>query len=149
MVGITFTLIELHNTKKVADLTQQAVNENNKYVKTVMNAAKIADSIRLAEEIEAFLTNKKFGEACLKMQECQKILITIKNSEYVKPFIEYRSYNLILQKLGVNIKSIIANKSEHPEQIDANKVVEDLLDLRIVLTEVSSKMENDIGNGTK
>lgn len=141
LYGIFITIVELHKTKKIADMTKEAVDNNNKYIRTVMDATKFADTIRLTEEIEAFLTSERYGEASIKMQECRKILISLKTSDAIK---ELNKYNRSLQKLGLKIKTLSKNRN-NPENIDTDKILSDFFDLKGILTEMSTVLEQNIG----
>jgi len=139
--GICITYLQIKSVKEANEGTELAIWQSLKRTNQLLSVAEISKSIKVINEIQNYISYKKYDLALIRLRDLKFSLIQNKYNNELESIIETEGYKKLITNLGVDISNIDNLISTGREGIDFNKVKRNLATIETILSEFENKLK--------
>lgn len=144
ILGFALTVSQLKTVEEIATDTQTKVDNAVGLVKTrikeILSISECVAAQQTVNEIEKYISEKKFEIAVLKFRETHKVLISIFSDEELKSKTSV-DLDLLVKDVGLDKTNLYANIST-PDKVDVTEIYLHLKDASVVFIEIENYLKN-------
>lgn len=144
ILGFVLTVSQLKTVEEIATDTQAKVDNAVGLVKTrikeILSISECVAAQQTVNEIEKYISEKKFEIAVLKFRETHKVLIGIFSDKELKTKTSV-NLDLLVKNVGLDKTNLYANIST-PDKVDVTEIYLHLKDASVVFIEIENYLKN-------
>jgi len=144
ILGFWLTVSQLKTVEQIATDTQTKVDEAvglvKNRIKEILSVSECVAAQQTVNEIEKYISERKFELAVLKLKDIHKSLIGIYRDNDLKNRTSV-TLTLLVKNIGLDITNLYTNIST-PDQVDVNDIFPHLRDASVVFIEIENYLKN-------
>lgn len=143
VLGIAYTIYELHNVKTQTERIKNAIKKRLDEVNFRLTYADINHYIDECSVISRFISENKYDAALIKMEILHKSLIEINGNKLVS-IDEFHGDQMkkLTKHIGIDIYNIHTDTQNQYHSLDKGMILKHLMDIDVYLKELSSQLKN-------
>lgn len=139
--GIVFAFLQLENLKEINNNTNTEVKKSISRVNDILSISELSKGVKIIQEIQASIHNKKYELSLIRMKDLKHILIQTKHNSKLIELTKNIEYEDSIMNLSIDINNVSDSLLKSNKTVNYSKVNSNLEGLSTKISELENKLK--------